>query len=100
MYTIAMPQHSESHILRKRSIIGDVGLAPSCSSLLELQERLGLNTDSWWSLTLLHVAGKDRGKSLTDEECRKWRKWSVCLLKGADEGKVAYNSIRGKVWRW
>jgi hypothetical protein len=35
MYTIATSQHSESHISRKQSIIGDVGLAPSCSSLLE-----------------------------------------------------------------
>jgi hypothetical protein len=99
----------ESNISRKRPIVDDVGLAPSCGSLLELlicdvgtnlqgtsfRKRLGLNTDSWRSLTLLHIAGKDRGKSLIDEECRKRRKWSVCFLKGADEGKLAYNSI----WR-
>jgi hypothetical protein len=89
-------------------------LAPSCGSLLELllcdvgsnlkwtsfRERLRLDTDSWRSLSLLHIAGKDRGKSLIDEEHRKRRKWLVCLLKGADKGKVAYNSIGVKVWRW
>jgi hypothetical protein len=91
-----------------------VGLAASCGSLLELllgdvgtnlqwasfRKRLGLDTDSWRSLTLLHIAGEDRGKSLIDEECRKRRQWLVCLLKGVDEGKLAYNSIGGKVWRW
>jgi hypothetical protein len=98
----------------ERSIVGGVGLAPSCGSLLEFffvmlaqtfsgrasGKRLELNTDSWSSLTLLHIVGKDRGKSLIDKECRKQQKWPVCLLKGADEGKVAYNSIGGKVWRW
>jgi hypothetical protein len=67
---------------------------------MSFRKRLELDTDSWRSLTLLHIAGKDRGKSLIDEECRKWRQWPVCLLKGADEGKLAYNSIGGKVWRW
>jgi hypothetical protein len=101
-------------ISRKRPIVDDVGLALSGGSPLELllgkvgtnlqwtsfRKRLKLDTDSWRSLTLLHIAGKDRGKSLIDEECRKRRKWPVCLLKGADEGKLAYNSIGGKVWRW
>jgi hypothetical protein len=104
----------ESNISRKRFIVGGVRLDPSCGSLLELllcnvgtnlqwtsfRKRLGLDTDSWRSLTLLHIDGKDRGKSLIDEECRKRRKWPVCLLKGGDEGKLAYNSIGGKVWRW
>jgi hypothetical protein len=73
---------------RKRPIVDDVGLAPSGGSPLELllckvgtnlqwmsfRKRLELDTDSWRSLTLLHIAGKDRGKSLIDEECRKRRK--------------------------
>jgi hypothetical protein len=73
-----------------------VMLAPTFSGRAS-GKRLGLNTDSWRSLTLLHIVGKDRGKSLIDKECRKRRKWPVCLLKGADEGKVACNSIGGKV---
>jgi hypothetical protein len=59
--------------------------------------RLRLNTNSRRSLTLLHIAGKDRGKSLINDGCLKRRKWPVCLLKGADKGKLAYNSIGGKV---
>jgi hypothetical protein len=72
-----------------------VGLAPSCGSLLELllgdvgtnvqwtsfRKRLGLDTDSWRSLTLLHIAGEDRGKSLIDEECHKRRQWLVCAQR-------------------
>jgi hypothetical protein len=63
-----------------------VMLAPTFSGRAS-GKRLGLNTDSWRSLTLLHIVGKDRGKSLIDNECRKRRKCPVCLLKGADEGK-------------
>jgi hypothetical protein len=64
-----------------------------------LGKRLRLNTDSWRNLTLLHIAGEDRGKSLIDTECRERRKRPMCFLKGADKGKVAYNSIGGEVWR-
>jgi hypothetical protein len=60
--------------LQKRPIVDDVGLALSGGSPLELllgkvgtnlqwtsfKKRLKLDTDSWRSLTLLHIAGKDR----------------------------------------
>jgi hypothetical protein len=76
-------------------IVGDVRLAPSCGSLLKLllsdvgidlqwkifKERLGLDTDSWGSLTLLHIVGEDGGKSFINEERRKRRKWTVCAQR-------------------
>jgi hypothetical protein len=74
-------------------------LAPTFSGRAS-GKKLRLNTNSWRSLTLLHIAGEDRGKSLIDTECHERRKWPVCFLKGADEGKVVYNSIGGEVWRW
>jgi hypothetical protein len=93
-YSATRVQHTESNISRKWSIVGDVRLDPSRGSLLKpffyvgtnlqwtsFRERLGLDTDSWRSLTLLHIAGEDRWKSLIDEECRKRRKCPVCAQR-------------------
>ena len=35
-HTTTRSQHSESHISKKRSMVGGVGLDPSCGLLLEL----------------------------------------------------------------